>query len=319
VSFAVSAEPEPGAGAVVPGAGMPLIETVVLGGYLGAGKTTLLNDIIRGADHRTAVIVNDFGALGIDQHLIERFDGTTVTLANGCICCSVADGLAAALADLNEVRPRPSRLLIEASGVADPSSVAAYAHRPGFHLDLVVVLVDGERFAAQVNDPLVGDAVVGQLRAADVVVINKIDLIGPAQRDAVEAQVRTLVADRPVIMAEHGRVPVELFDLPDRFTATPAQPEPGEGTALLVHGLESWHQQWSGPIGLEALTRHVNHLDSGVIRLKGIVETDQGWVVVHRVGERTTLSDARPVEASCLVAIGHPGAITETALLPERR
>ena len=103
---------------------MPL-STIVLGGYLGAGKTTLLNHLLRHAQgRRIAVMVNDFGDIGIDADLIESTDGEVMNLSGGCICCSVGSDLVAALMALPQRVPPPDLVLIETSGVALPGSVA---------------------------------------------------------------------------------------------------------------------------------------------------------------------------------------------------
>jgi len=293
------------------GADRPLIGTVILGGYLGAGKTTVLNELIATADHRTAVVVNDFGPLGIDQDLIVRSNGRMVTLANGCVCCSVADGLAAALDELDRHEPRAERLVIEASGVADPASVAAYAHRPGFRLDVVAVVVDSERFPELVEDPLIGDSVVGQLGAADLILANKADLIDDSTRHDRATQLRELVGVRPVIFIEHGRVPPAVFEP----VAAPPRIVPEPVAALPTgHGLETWSAQWEGPVQRRELEAHLERLSPAVIRVKGIVETDHGWQAVHRVGRRITFSPCDPVASSRLVAIGHHGALTAEQL-----
>ncbi len=85
------------------------ISVTVIGGYLGAGKTTLVNHILRTADARVAVIVNDFGDINIDEDLIESKDGDTLSLANGCICCSLVDGFASALATIRDLIRHPRR------------------------------------------------------------------------------------------------------------------------------------------------------------------------------------------------------------------
>ena len=92
----------------------------MVGGYLGAGKTTLVNHVLRHADERMAVLVNDFGSIDVDRELIVAGDGDTITLANGCICCSLADGFAAALDVVRSARPAPHRLVVEASGGGRP-------------------------------------------------------------------------------------------------------------------------------------------------------------------------------------------------------
>ena len=91
------------------------IEVTVIGGYLGAGKTTLLNQILSSTTERLIVLVNDFGSINIDEQLIEHSDGDTMTLANGCICCTLVDGFAAALTTISDLADPPSRLVIEAS------------------------------------------------------------------------------------------------------------------------------------------------------------------------------------------------------------
>lgn len=281
------------------------IAVVVLGGYLGAGKTTLVNHLLRTSDQRTVVLVNDFGDLAIDPDLIESNDGDTLTLANGCVCCSLVDGFASALDEIRQLDPRPARLVIETSGVADPGAVAAYAHRRDYRLDLVAVLADAEQVEANLADRYVGETVRRQLAAGDVVVLNKIDLVDDLA--PAEAAVRTVVGDRPIVAAEHAAIASSVLDVDPR----PARP----GKAVHA-GFETWTATWDGTIGLEDLERHVAALPVEVVRVKGVVDTDAGPRVVQRVGLRVTVTAADSVDRSRLVAIGLPGAIIDGELQP---
>jgi len=160
----------------------PQIPFTVIGGYLGAGKTTLLNRILAARESANmAVLVNDFGALNIDADLIVAQGGQAVRLENGCICCTIGDSLTTSLLTVLRAEPRPERVLVEASGVADPSRVADFARlSPSLRLDRVIVLVDMEQIRERCADPHVGDMALKQLAGADVLVLNKMDLVAPA-------------------------------------------------------------------------------------------------------------------------------------------
>ena len=159
----------------------------MIAGYLGAGKTTLINELLA-HDHRQrlAVLVNDFGAVNIDAALIAEHNGQTISLKNGCICCSIADELGDALDRVLALEPPPDQIVIEASGVADPANVAAYGQGwPGCRLDAVIVFADAETVRARSRDQFVGELVTRQLRRADIVMVTKYDLVTEAELAAV--------------------------------------------------------------------------------------------------------------------------------------
>ena len=286
------------------------IAVTIIGGYLGAGKTTLLNHLLATTDERVAILVNDFGELNIDASLIDAAEGNTVSLPNGCICCSLVDGLGAALSDIDELEPRPQRLVIEASGVADPAGIAAYTHRRGYRLDLVVVLVDGFQFATNAADKYVGETVRGQLGAADLLVVNKIDLLDDAAALRLDALLDHLAPDVPTVRAVNAAIdPAVLLDL---------APHPNAPAVGHLHDHSVPFETWSyegAEIDLGTVRSMAEALPAAVVRAKGIIATPEGFRVFQRVGPRWTLTEHDPPgpvpKLSSLVAIGLPGAITE--------
>src|SRR3954471_13706975 len=127
----------------------------VIGGFLGAGKTTLLNRLlVEPHGLRLAVLVNDFGRINIDAALVASRSADTIALTNGCACCSVSGDLTRALVDLAQREDPPHAIVIEASGVADPRSLAQVAlANPALRLDALVTIVDAETLFTHAADP----------------------------------------------------------------------------------------------------------------------------------------------------------------------
>ena len=184
----------------------------VLGGFLGAGKTTLLNRILSGGHGvRYAVLVNDFGELAVDGGLVAAHDGETVTFANGCVCCSLGDDLVGTIDRLLDGNRPPEHILVEASGVADPRAIADVATlHPGLSRDLVVVLADVETVRERYGDHRLRDTVARQLAAADLLVLNKCDLVAEDEIGKVESWARDC-SRAPAIRSIGADVPVELL------------------------------------------------------------------------------------------------------------
>ena len=217
------------------------IPVTVLTGYLGAGKTTLLNRILS-EDHgkRYAVIVNEFGEIGIDNDLVVGADEEVFEMNNGCVCCTVRGDLIRVLSGLMKRKGRFDAIIVETTGLADPGPVAQTFFvddevKARTHLDSVTTLVDARHVEGQIADSREARE---QIAFADQIVLNKTDLVSEDELAAVEARLRRLNPLAPIHRAERSNVPLETvlgrngFDL-DRIVdiqpefLNPAHGEPG--------------------------------------------------------------------------------------------
>jgi G3E family GTPase len=168
---------------------------IIVTGFLGAGKTTLVNRILTGDHgHRIAVIVNEFGEVGIDHHLLIASDQEVIQMNNGCICCSVRGDLLRSLFELTAHRARFDTVIIETTGLAEPAPVAQtlYADeriRSEFALEGVITVVDAKHVAAQLEESA---EACEQIAFADLIVLNKTDLAAPEELDLIEQRLGSL-------------------------------------------------------------------------------------------------------------------------------
>jgi len=171
------------------------IPVTVLTGYLGAGKTTLLNRILsENHGRRYAVIVNEFGEIGIDNDLIVESDEEIYEMNNGCVCCTVRGDLIRVVEGLMKRPGRFDAIVVETTGLADPVPVAQTFFmdddvRSKTKLDAVVALVDAKHLPLRLKDSKEAE---DQIAFADVVVLNKTDLVTPEELDKVEATIRAI-------------------------------------------------------------------------------------------------------------------------------
>jgi G3E family GTPase len=194
-----------------------LIPVVVVTGYLGAGKTTLLNNILRTkSGTRFAVVVNEFGEIGIDNDLIVDAEEEIFEMNNGCICCSVRGDLIRILGALHRRRNKIDCVVIETTGLADPAPVAQTFFvdediRRAFKLQSIITVVDALNFPARLQD---SDEAEEQVAFADVVVLNKCDLVSREELQRSESLIKKVNPTTAILTATRGEIPVDkLFSL----------------------------------------------------------------------------------------------------------
>ncbi len=186
------------------------IPVTVLTGYLGAGKTTLLNRILTEQHGRKyAVVINEFGELGVDNDLVVDADEEVFEMNNGCICCTVRGDLIRIVGGLLK-RKNLDGIIIETTGLANPAPVAQTFFvddliRSRTRLDAIVTVVDAKNLPARLTDSAEAQE---QIAFADVIVLNKVDLVTPGELDAVEAQIRAINRFARIHRTTKSAVPV---------------------------------------------------------------------------------------------------------------
>ena len=250
----------------------------VVTGFLGAGKTTLLVHVLGGAllGERVAVVVNELGDVSIDGRTIERLEHIErmVELDGGCICCAIDDyRFDAAIQELVE-RADPTLIVLETSGAADPSALPARLARAGLFLDAIITVVDAADFDRALAESPVARA---QIRAADFLVLNKIDLAPAGELERVRRRVRRLNRRAAVLKGERGRVPADmLWATAGRRYRRASQPPPDGLAGAPGHGhdgeeITAFSWRGSAPLDRRRFERFLAALPREVYRAKGIV------------------------------------------------
>ena len=236
------------------------------------------------------MLVNDFGDIGIDADLIAAADGDTITLTNGCVCCQIGSDLMTALWSVRDRENPPDHVIIEASGISDPAPIAHHALTPGFDLDGIVVLLDAETVRRRERHPVVGRTIRRQLAAADVLVLNKIDLVSPEQLADLDAWLVRAAPGVPVLHTRDGDAPVAALTGVEHSVPPRAEPAAHSQDYVTVSITVD------KPVRRESLHRLLDALPAGVLRVKGILrlaESPDRRSVVHRVATRRSITTDR--------------------------
>lgn len=312
-------------------AAAPLPITVI-GGYLGAGKTTLVNHLLRQnrdaeQPRALAVLVNDFGALPIDEDLIESSQGGVMRLSGGCVCCSFGEDLFGTLAALPAMSPRPDHVLLETSGVALPGALTRSLRLvPGLQLDAVVVLADAGTLRRLAADPYVGETVRQQLADADLLVVNKTDLVSAQELTSLQTWLGNNAPAARQLACAHATLPLDVV-LGSGLAAQRKPDSPAARTTggRLVHQgdsrasdlFESLSLEFDTPIDAQWLATALADGDTGLVRAKGLMRDASGQpCVLQLVGRRATVLPSQHPDAQRgrLVLIGLRGQLRHARL-----
>ena len=261
------------------------VPVTYLTGFLGSGKTTLLNRILT-EEHgrRIAVIENEFGEVGIDQGLVINADEEVFEMSNGCICCTVRGDLIRVLGNLMKRRDKFDYVLVETTGLADPGPVAQTFFmddeiRNEFALDGIVTLVDSGHINQQLGR---SDESSEQVAFADVLVLNKTDLISDGELDELESRLRDMNSMAQVLRCEQAEVPIDsvlnlsAFDLDQMLEKRPTFLEP------------EYPFEWTGVYKLEP-GRYKLSLDEGPdpnMSLVALLDQDGDEQALHQGAEK---------------------------------
>jgi G3E family GTPase len=249
------------------------VPILLVTGFLGAGKTTLVNHLLAHADgRRIAAVVNDFGAINIDAELIAGAGDGVVSLANGCICCSLEGDLLRTLSTLLRRDPKPDYIVIETSGVADPADIVRNLMDPVIlretPLETVLCVMDATTPQAALDDDALRRS---QLRVADIVALTKLDLAEEGAAARMREAIRALRVPAVVVDALHGEVPMTLL-FPAGMDRAPASRDVGPRRPT-EERFETLSWTSDHPISLPRLQQAIGRLAPKLARAKGLFET----------------------------------------------
>ncbi|MGD9536521.1 MAG: GTP-binding protein [Alphaproteobacteria bacterium] len=273
-----------------------LIPVFVVTGFLGSGKTTLLNHMLRHPSLKdAAVLINEFGAVGLDHFLVKKMDENTVLLSSGCLCCTIRDDLKSAILELNSKRergevPRYKRMVVETTGLADPTPIlftlmSDTVLRYHYRLGGVITTVDAVNGMEQLDRHVES---VRQATVADRIVITKSDLVAPSQVEALKARLMRINPSADYMIGRFGRIDVRRVLRADVY-------DPSRKAAEVKHWLDlEALKAAAAPHGHDEHPHDVNRHDEHIRSFVVTIDEPLDWtafgiwltMLLHRHGQR---------------------------------
>ncbi len=268
---------------------------MLITGGLGSGKTTLLGHILENAPFRIAVLMNEFGEIAIDSKIIKGRDIDIVELAGGCVCCSMTGEFEAAVREIVE-NIAPDFIVVEATGVAESDALAFEVedNLPEVRLDSVVCIVDAY---ISVHHPYVGYTARTQIESADIILVNKTDLVSESEADTVDAQIREYNDRAVIIRTVDCRVDTKLL-----FGFGPGE-RPRHAPTHSESDLTSFTWATERLLDSERFREFAESLPEEVFRAKGFIRFRDGGSLFNYVIGRADFEDFE-TDATKLVFIG---------------
>ncbi len=284
---------------------------VIITGYLGAGKTTLLRNIIANTEKKLAVLMNEFGEVGIDGTILKGKAVDMIELSGGCVCCSMTGEFEAAIREIRE-KINPELIVVETTGVAEPDAIVGdiLENLEGVRLDAIITIADADSL---VRFPSIGHTGRVQIEMADVLLLNKIDLVTEEQKTEVRKKLQEL--NEHAIIIEAVRCGVDFDEILD-IKSPKKNVEKHDHDHLKEDAIQHFVFSTGRKLDKNRLEALISSLPQDIIRAKGFVKTGDGDFLINSVFGRCEL-EPHEAEKTEIVFIGKNASYYQGSILNE--